>query len=86
MLACGTTTCEAKSGYGLELPSELRQLTPHEATAALYSERLLEAGRRWYARSAVHDPVVQQNLSQDPATLAFETARFDRLEWVARCH
>jgi len=26
MLACGTTTCEAKSGYGLDLPSELRQL------------------------------------------------------------
>jgi len=26
MLACGTTTCEAKSGYGLDLQSELRQL------------------------------------------------------------
>jgi imidazolonepropionase len=26
MLACGTTTCEAKSGYGLELQSELRPL------------------------------------------------------------
>jgi imidazolonepropionase len=26
MLACGTTTCEAKSGYGLEVGSELRQL------------------------------------------------------------
>jgi imidazolonepropionase len=26
MLACGTTTCEAKSGYGLDLDSELRQL------------------------------------------------------------
>jgi len=26
MLACGTTTCEAKSGYGLDLESELRQL------------------------------------------------------------
>jgi imidazolonepropionase len=26
MLACGTTTCEAKSGYGLTLESELRQL------------------------------------------------------------
>jgi imidazolonepropionase len=26
MLACGTTTCEAKSGYGLEVESELRQL------------------------------------------------------------
>jgi imidazolonepropionase len=26
MLACGTTTCEAKSGYGLEPQSELRQL------------------------------------------------------------
>jgi len=26
MLACGTTTCEAKSGYGLTTESELRQL------------------------------------------------------------
>jgi imidazolonepropionase len=26
MLACGTTTCEAKSGYGLTLESELKQL------------------------------------------------------------
>lgn len=26
MLACGTTTCEVKSGYGLELEAELRQL------------------------------------------------------------
>jgi imidazolonepropionase len=26
MLACGTTTCEAKSGYGLEPQAELRQL------------------------------------------------------------
>jgi imidazolonepropionase len=26
MLACGTTTCEAKSGYGLETESELKQL------------------------------------------------------------
>jgi hypothetical protein len=40
------------------------QLAPHEATAALYSEALLEAGRKWYARSAVHDPIVQQNLSR----------------------
>lgn len=46
------------------LPAELRQLNPHEAIAARYSETLLEAGRRWYARSAVHDPIVQQNLSR----------------------
>ena len=26
MLACGTTTCEAKSGYGLTTESELKQL------------------------------------------------------------
>src|ERR671910_2730200 len=26
MLACGTTTCEAKSGYGLTTDSELKQL------------------------------------------------------------
>lgn len=46
------------------LPADTGQLTPHEATAALYSEALLEAGRRWYARSGVHDPIVQQNLSR----------------------
>ena len=45
-------------------PADTDQLTQHEATAALYSEALLEAGRRWYARSAVHDPIVQQNLSR----------------------
>ena len=32
MLACGTTTCEVKSGYGLDLESELRML---RATARL---------------------------------------------------
>jgi imidazolonepropionase len=26
MLACGTTTCEVKSGYGLDLPTELKML------------------------------------------------------------
>jgi imidazolonepropionase len=26
MLACGTTTCEIKSGYGLDLPSEIKML------------------------------------------------------------
>lgn len=46
------------------LPADTGQLAPHEATAALYSEALLEAGRRWYARSGVHDPIVQQNLSR----------------------
>jgi len=44
--------------------ADTEQLPAHEATAALYSEALLEAGRRWYARSAVHDPIVQQNLSR----------------------
>jgi imidazolonepropionase len=35
MLACGTTTCEIKSGYGLELDTELRML---RATARLAGE------------------------------------------------
>ena len=26
MLACGTTTCEVKSGYGLDLATELKML------------------------------------------------------------
>src|SRR5439155_37333 len=29
MLRCGTTTCEAKSGYGLTIDSELKQLRIH---------------------------------------------------------
>jgi imidazolonepropionase len=34
MLACGTTTAEAKSGYGLSLPDELKQLETVRAAAA----------------------------------------------------
>lgn len=36
MLACGTTTCEAKSGYGLTTESELRQLTVIRALDAAH--------------------------------------------------
>jgi imidazolonepropionase len=39
MLACGTTTCEAKSGYGLDLDSELRQL---HAMRALDEEHAID--------------------------------------------
>jgi imidazolonepropionase len=39
MLACGTTTCEVKSGYGLELEAELRML---RATARLGSEHPID--------------------------------------------
>jgi imidazolonepropionase len=34
MLSCGTTTAEAKSGYGLNLPDELKQLETIRAAAA----------------------------------------------------
>ena len=34
MLACGTTTCEIKSGYGLELEAELKQLRAIRRLAA----------------------------------------------------
>ena len=34
MLACGTTTAEAKSGYGLSLADELKQLRAHPPGAA----------------------------------------------------
>ena len=34
MLACGTTTCEAKSGYGLTTESELKQLRVMRALAS----------------------------------------------------
>jgi imidazolonepropionase len=39
MLRCGTTTCEAKTGYGLEIESELRQM---EALLRLDAEGPLE--------------------------------------------
>ena len=39
MLSCGTTTCEIKSGYGLELDSELRML---RATARLQREHAID--------------------------------------------
>lgn len=39
MLACGTTTCEVKSGYGLDLASELKML---RATARLAREHPVE--------------------------------------------
>jgi len=39
MLACGTTTCEVKSGYGLELEAELRML---RATARLDDEHPID--------------------------------------------
>lgn len=34
MLACGTTTCEIKSGYGLDLPTELKMLRAMKRVAA----------------------------------------------------
>jgi imidazolonepropionase len=39
MLACGTTTCEIKSGYGLDVESELRML---RATARLQREHPID--------------------------------------------
>jgi hypothetical protein len=46
------------------LPARTDRLSTEDAAAVQYSEALLEAGRVWYARSAVHDPTVQQNLSR----------------------
>ena len=37
MLACGTTTCEIKSGYGLDLESELKMLRALKTAAAEHS-------------------------------------------------
>jgi len=39
MLACGTTTCEAKSGYGLTVDAELRQL---RVLRALHAEHAID--------------------------------------------
>jgi hypothetical protein len=46
------------------LPAQTESLSPQDSDAVQYSEVVLEAGRRWYARSAVHDPVVQRNLAR----------------------
>ena len=39
-------------------------LTAREAETAEICDALLEASARWYARSACHDPAVQNNLSR----------------------
>jgi len=41
MLACGTTTAEAKSGYGLNLPDEMKQLEAIRAAAACHPIELV---------------------------------------------
>ncbi len=41
MLACGTTTAEAKSGYGLSLPDEIKQLEVVRAAAAAHPIELV---------------------------------------------
>ena len=55
MLSCGTTTAEAKSGYGLTLADELKQLEAIRAAAAAPSGRArADAPRR--ARDAARAP------------------------------
>jgi hypothetical protein len=39
-------------------------LEPHETETAQIGVALVEAARRWYARSGVHDPTVQNNLAR----------------------
>jgi len=39
-------------------------LPPRESEAFDMCTALLEAARRWYARSACHDPIVQANLAR----------------------
>lgn len=41
-----------------------RNLPPQEAETVQMCAALLEAARRWYARSACHDPTVQGNLAR----------------------
>lgn len=40
------------------------QLASHETETAQMGVALVEAARRWYARSGVHDPTVQNNLAR----------------------
>ena len=45
-------------------PARADNLGPQESAVLERCEALLEAARRWYARSAVHDPIVQANLAR----------------------
>jgi len=45
-------------------PERAKQLAPQETEAANKGAALLSAARRWYARSGVHDPIVQDNLAR----------------------
>ena len=44
--------------------SRLGNLSPRDSEAFDLCSALIEAARRWYARSACHDPVVQANLAR----------------------
>lgn len=45
-------------------PARAENLGPQDSAALHRCEALLEGARRWYARSAVHDPTVQANLAR----------------------
>jgi hypothetical protein len=45
-------------------PARAENLGTQDSAALHRCEALLEAARRWYARSAVHDPTVQANLAR----------------------
>jgi hypothetical protein len=45
-------------------PARADNLGPQDSAMLRSCEALLEAARRWYARSAVHDPTVQANLAR----------------------
>ena len=45
-------------------PSRADNLGAQDSAVLQRCEALLEAARRWYARSAVHDPIVQANLAR----------------------
>jgi hypothetical protein len=45
-------------------PARADNLGPQDSALLKHCEALLEAARRWYARSAVHDPTVQANLAR----------------------
>ncbi|GAC1460141.1 MAG: hypothetical protein PVS2B3_13900 [Steroidobacteraceae bacterium] len=45
-------------------PARADNLGVRDSAVLKRCEALLEAARRWYARSAVHDPIVQANLAR----------------------
>ncbi len=81
MLSLGTTTAEAKSGYGLSLEAELKQL---EATAALDSSHPMDLVPTFLGAHAL--PPEFHGQAEDYVNLIIKTMLPAVLEWYQASH